>query len=406
MTDLTLSIAGQPPAAANRAASARADAVIPWSLANWRGLYAHVPFCRHKCHYCDFYSFVDREDRGAAYVDRLAAECSALRGHVSTPLETIFVGGGTPTMLPPGELERALSALASLAQLGLGGEFTVEANPETVTDAIAGVLVGCGVNRVSIGCQSFQPSLLTTLERHHDPASVGRAVGILRRAGITNINLDLIFAVPTSRLEQWHDDLDRAVALEPEHISCYGLVYEPNTPLATRLARGEVQRIDEVLEGRMYEHARAVLAAHGYQHYEISNWARPGRRCQHNLLYWRNADWLALGPSASGHSAGVRWKNVPRLSDWLSSSPWTLVQDVECLDAEASAGEQFMLGLRLIDGLDKADLERLLAMPGGARRRAVIERLCRGGLLLSDAAGLRIVPSKLMVADSVISELL
>ena len=406
MTDLTLSIAGQPPAAANRAASARADAVIPWSLANWRGLYAHVPFCRHKCHYCDFYSFVDREDRGAAYTDRLLAECAALRPRVRRPLETIFVGGGTPTMLPPADLERALLAIAGLAQLGPSGEFSVEANPETVTDEIAAILVRCGVNRISIGCQSFQPSLLVALERHHDPASVARAVGILRRAGITNVNLDLIFAVPTSRLEQWQDDLNRALELEPQHISCYGLVYEPNTPLATRLARGEVQRIDEVTEGRMYEHTRAMLAERGYEHYEISNWARPGRRCQHNLLYWRNADWLALGPSASGHAGGVRWKNVPRLADWLNSSPWSMVQDVEALEAEPSAGEQFMLGLRLIDGLDTPDLERLLAMPGGARRRAVIDRLCRGGLLQSDAAGLRIMPSQLMVADSLISELL
>lgn len=396
MPEVTLSIAGQQ----------RAGEVIPWQRAQWRGLYAHVPFCRHKCHYCDFYSYVDHENRGSAYVDRLVAECVALREHVSAPLETIFVGGGTPTMLPPAELERALAGLAGLARLGAAGEFTVEANPETVTDEVAAVLVRCGVNRVSIGCQSFQPDLLVALERNHDPASVARSVAVLRRAGITNINLDLIFAIPTSSLAQWQDDLARAVELEPSHISCYGLVYEPNTPLATRLARGEVTRVDEVIEGQMYEHARAVLAAAGYEQYEISNWARPGKRCRHNLLYWRNADWLALGPSASGHAAGVRWKNVPRLSDWLASSPWSPVQDVEQLGAEASAGEQFMLGLRLMEGIPAPELERLLAMPGGARRRAAIERHCARGDLLQDAAGLRISPQRLMVADTLIAELL
>lgn len=379
-----------------------------------RGVYVHVPFCFHKCHYCDFYSFVDREDRQPAYVARVLGEADALRtfGLLDRPLETIFVGGGTPTFLRSDLLRAFLEGLA--ARLGTGvPEWTVEANPETVTEEVAEILVASGVNRVSLGAQSFHPAHLKTLERWHDPASVGRAVERLRRAGIRRLNLDLIFGIPGSTLDEWASDLERALALAPEHLSCYGLTYEPNTAMTKRLALAEFEPCDEELEAAMYEHTLDRLAAAGFEQYEISNFARPGEACRHNLLYWHNADWWALGPSASAHVQGVRWKNVPRLGSWLESGlksgsagdPTSPVQDVEQVDASTRAGEVLMLGLRLREGLDEDSVRNCCVGPRGAEReRAIADAVARG--LLEHVAGrLRFTRAGLLLADEVLAEL-
>ncbi len=240
----------------------------------FEGLYVHVPFCFHKCHYCDFYSFVDTEDRQEAFAHRLDAELEALAPLVRAPLETVFVGGGTPTLLRPEVLGRVLHSIRSRMPLADGAEWTVEANPETVDARVAATLVDAGVNRVSLGAQSFDPAHLRTLERHHDPASVGRAVGALRAAGIGRISLDLIFGIPGQSLEGWASDLDHAVELGPDHLSCYGLTYEPNTAMTIRMGRGEFEPCDEALEARMLERADARLRAAGFERYEVSNWAR------------------------------------------------------------------------------------------------------------------------------------
>ncbi len=368
--------------------------------------YFHVPFCRHKCHYCDFYSFVDTEERGAAFVARLEREIEAAREFIVSPLKTLFIGGGTPTMLAPGLLAQMLSTIRSKLAFEVGCEWTVEANPETVTDEVAGILASSGVNRVSLGAQSFNRELLHALERHHDPESVGRALDKLRRAGIGNINLDLIYGIPGSSLEQWREDLRATIALGPNHISAYGLVYEPNTPLTVKLRNGLVLRVAEELEAQQCEVAVECLADAGFARYEISNWATPGHECRHNLLYWENANWWAFGPSASGHADGVRWKNVPRLTDWLESGPLSPVVDVERLDGDSRAGEGFMLGLRLIRGIDRPRLAELLQMgSGGQRRREAIDRFAAASLLEWSGDRLRLTARGLMVADTVLSEL-
>lgn len=379
-----------------------------------RGLYVHVPFCFHKCHYCDFYSFVDQEDRQPAYVARLLGEADRARelGAIDAPLETIFVGGGTPTFLRPPLLQELLSGLARrlpLAPAASGLEWTVEANPETVTEEVAAILVASGVNRVSLGAQSFHPDLLATLERWHDPASVARAVGHLRRAGIRRINLDLIFGIPGGTLAAWESDLDQALALGPEHLSCYGLTYEPNTALTKRLELRQVEPCDEDLEAAMYETTLDRLEAAGFHGYEISNFAKPGEACRHNLLYWTNADWWALGPSASAHVQGIRWKNVPRLGTWLASeasgeraSP---VVDVEQVDASTRAGELLMLGLRLREGMAGADVEACCIGPEAAARRRAIDAALARGLLETVDGRLRFTRSGLLLADEVLSEL-
>ena len=382
-------------------------AALDAGAASFRGAYVHVPFCRHKCHYCDFYSFVDSDGRQRAFVERAKRELEAWSPRVSTPLETLFVGGGTPTMLAPDELCDLLGAIRSSFAWGPGAEWTVEANPETITREIATTLVDSGVTRVSMGAQSFQPELLKALERTHDPASVARAVERLRKAGIGQVNIDLIYAVPGATLGQWRDDLRRTLDLGPDHVSCYGLMYESNTPLGQRHARGLVQSAPEDLEVAMHEAACEVLGAAGFEHYEISNWAQHGKRCRHNELYWRNDDWLAVGPSASGHASGLRWRNVPRLGDWLASGPWSPVQDVERLDADGRAGEAFMMGLRLLDGIPHARVAELLNMGArGTARRVAIARHAEAGLLDLSGDGMRFTARGRLLASEVTIDLL
>jgi len=402
--------------------------------ARFRGVYVHVPFCFHKCHYCDFYSFVETNGREGAFVDRLLEEARAWadaagplqhRGATHEPshgaqhlecepardgaLETLFVGGGTPTLLPPALLARLLHGLRGVFAWRPGAEWTVEANPETVTNEVAQVLADAGVDRVSLGCQSFDPALLKALERWHDPASVPRAVERLRAVGITNLNLDLIFAIPGESMEQWGRDLDLALALEPTHLSCYGLVYEPNTALTMRRDLGHVTQAEQELEAAMYDVLRARLASAGFEHYEISNWARPGMRCRHNELYWCDADWLALGPSASGHADSLRWKNIARLGDWLEHRPFSPLAHAERVTTRQRSGERFMLGLRRLEGIPLPEVDALLGDPlasDGPTRRRAIEQACKDGMLERADDHLRFTCAGLLLADSVLAALI
>lgn len=375
--------------------------------AQYRGAYVHVPFCRHKCHYCDFYSFVDTENRAQAYVERLEAELASAVPFLTQPIETVFVGGGTPTMLGASLLERMLISIRRILPIAEDAEWTVEANPETVDESIAAALANSGVRRVSLGAQSFNPKLLKALERDHDPASVGRAIRVLRAAGIAQLNLDLIFAVPGSTLAEWQADVGALLELSPDHVSAYGLVYEPNTPLAVKLRKGLVTRLAENDEALQYEYVAQALGSAGYDRYEISNWSRPGLACKHNVLYWENADWWAFGPSGASHGAGVRWRNVPRLATWLESGPSPHVDEVEKLDEDGRVGECFMLGLRLIDGMSMKRVDGLLGDgTASLRRRRVIATAVADGRLEQCAGQLRFTAHGLMVADSVLSALI
>ena len=375
--------------------------------ASFRGAYFHVPFCRHKCHYCDFYSFVDTESRELAYVERLEEELQDALEFLTVPIETVFVGGGTPTMLGADLLGRMLSSIRRILPISSNAEWSVEANPETVNEAVADALAQSGVRRVSLGAQSFNPKLLKALERDHDPASVERAVGLLRRAGIPQVNLDLIFAIPGSTIADWEADLLRALSIGPDHLSAYGLVYEPNTPLTVKLRKGAVTRLPEDEEAEQYEFVVEKLAKSGYERYEISNWSLPGMACRHNILYWENADWWAFGPSAAAHGNGVRWRNIPRLATWLENRPSAPVEEIECLGADANAGESFMLGLRLMKGMPLERVEMLLSCGENApRRRRSIETFTRDGLLEQVDGHLRLSARGFMIADTVLSALI
>lgn len=298
---------------------------------------------------------MDTQDRQADFVARLAREIDAVAdlGCVSGILETVFIGGGTPTLLDLDLWPRLLDALHQRFAIDPDHtEFTVEANPETVSPELMSSLVDGGVNRVSIGAQSFNETHLKTLERWHDPDNVLRAVTLARDAGINRVSLDLIFGIPGSTLDDWQTDLDTALALHPDHLSCYALTYEPDTALTARYEAGLVQRIDEEIEIEQFIHTRAHLRDAGFEPYEISNFARdPAQRCRHNLVYWENRNWLAIGPSASGHLNGLRWKNAAHLARYLDSDGLAPLEDLEYLGDATRLGEIIMLGLRLADGV-------------------------------------------------------
>lgn len=408
------------------------------------GLYLHLPFCFHKCHYCDFYSVVDRadQDRQAQFTAALIAELRRWVGVLEgwRP-RTVFAGGGTPTYLRPELWAELLDAMNELRLLVECVEFTVEANPETVTPELMKQLSGDGVNRVSIGAQSFQRESLAALERWHDPDNVPRAVDACRAAGIDNLSLDLIFAIPGQTLAMLDDDLSRLIELRPTHLSTYGLTYEPRTPLTARLRVGQVTAIDEDTQRAMYAHVLDRLEGEGFEHYEVSNWARGEKnrgtrnaecgiesqwmevmtpplaaehsafhapssafQCLHNLAYWHNANWIGVGPGAASHVTGQRWRNVPSLTTYLAASPDPPVEDYEYLPADQRIGERMMLGLRLAEGLPLSWLDE--NVPPEDRRRAAIDEMVAIDMLERTATHLRLTRRGLFVADSVIAKLL
>lgn len=391
--------------------------VLTGAVGPVRSLYLHVPFCAHKCHYCDFYSFVDSRDRQEAFVAALILELRAMQRLLAGGLESIFVGGGTPSLLRVELWERLLDEVRTLVP-GFPApslEFTVECNPESLTPELARTLAGGGVNRLSMGAQSFDPGHLKTLERIHQPANVERGINIAAEAGIRRRNIDLIYAIPGQTLDDWARDLGIACAFADrgmiDHISAYALTYEPNTAMTMRLERGEFTPAEDSLEGDMYDRAVEHFASVGLERYEVSNFARSGSECRHNLVYWRCGQWLAAGPSASGHVAGTRWKNVPKLGEWMegveASGGFSPAVDVEQPDAERALREWIMMGLRTREGLDH---ERLLAESRSLGCRNEVERelasLLRREQILIENARVRLRAHAYLWCDGIASRLM
>jgi len=293
-------------------------------------------------------------------------------------------------------------------------ECTVECNPETANAELFDILVQGGVNRLSIGCQSFDPTHLATLERWHDPASVGRAIGLARSEGIARLSLDLIFAIPGQTLGQWKADLRRALDFGVTHLSCYCLTYEPNTAMTSRLGRGEFVPCDPDLEADMYECTVEMCAQAGLGRYEVSNFALPGHECQHNLAYWRQEPWLAAGPSASAHlleagGGSWRWKNTPNLGKYLAQSEGGLpgVVDLESPDPVRLVAETLMTGLRLREGVDWAKaLEGLKEQTQIDRLKTIARGLEAQGQLRISENRWSLTPDGLLLADAITREFL
>jgi putative oxygen-independent coproporphyrinogen III oxidase len=339
-----------------------------------RHLYIHLPFCAHRCGYCDFVTVVGRQGQHRAYVDALLAELELERG-VLAEVETVFFGGGTPTFTEPSELERLLGAVPQAR------EVTVEANPETVTPEVAALLRRNRVNRVSVGAQTFQPRLLEVLERGATPDDVRRAVYLLRDAGFDNISLDLVYGIPGQSAADLDDDLAQALALEPEHLSCYELEAKPGTRFT--VAHGEeLARQADAMEG-YFEQVVDTLTGAGYRWYETANFCLGGARAggrdlraRHNLGYWHGRDYLGLGIGAVSTLAGERRRNLPSLPRYVAalSAGEAPPRDVEPIDAETHVRELLLLGLRLDEPVALADVR-------GALDAEALERLVAGGLV-------------------------
>jgi oxygen-independent coproporphyrinogen-3 oxidase len=342
-----------------------------------RHLYVHLPFCASRCGYCDFVTVVGRSGQHDAYVDALLAELELERDALAPRLESVFLGGGTPTLTEPRSLERLLHALPQAE------EVTVEANPGTVTPELAALLRQCGVTRMSLGAQSFQPRLLEVLERRARPEDVRRAFALLREAGFDNLSLDLIYGIPGQSTADLDADLAEALALEPEHLSCYELEAKPGTRF-THAHGAELERQAERMES-YFERVVARLTEAGYRWYETANFCRDEARdlrSRHNLAYWRGRDYLGLGIGAVSTIEGRRWRTTPRLGRYLAAlrADERPEREIEELPAPVRRSERLLLGLRLDEPLSLAGLDD--AVDAGA-----LERLERLGLVARSGDG-------------------
>jgi oxygen-independent coproporphyrinogen-3 oxidase len=371
------------------------------------GLYVHLPFCTTKCGYCDFYSLPTIPHLVDDLVCAIILELS--RRRPSRRIETVFIGGGTPTVLPSEALDRILTAVGEAARIGgvAPEEWTVEANPSSTDELKLELLRRHGVDRVSFGAQSFHPDELAVLERIHDPRHIGESVSAARRAGFDNVNLDLIFGVPGQTPARWRDNLLRAIDLGVEHLSCYSLMYEPGTAM-TRLRReGRILPCDEDAEAEMFETTIDLLTAAGYEHYEISNYARPGRRCRANLIYWMNDAYLGVGPSAVSYLDGERRKNVAdvrRYVEAMLSGGEGVVMERERLDPIGRARETAVQMLRLTEGIDEAAFMRRTGFEARMLFAEAIDRFTAMNLLETCDGFIRLTRRGRMVANRVMEE--
>lgn len=373
----------------------------PWI---WpRAVYIHVPFCAHHCGYCDFAIAVGKDDRISSYIDALAAE-TALIG-TPQPVETLFIGGGTPTHLDASQLERLLSQIRHWLPMHPGSEFSVEANPETLTAVKLEVLKSHGVTRISLGAQSFHSHLLEVLDRIHAPRHVPLAVESIKQRGM-QVSLDLIFGVPGQTLPEWQQDLSSALALEPDHVSTYGLTYEKGTPLWKRREAGKVHSVSEDAELGFYATAMDTLAQAGFDHYEISNFARPGRHCRHNEVYWANEAYFGFGMGAARYVEGRRELNTRDFGEYIrrahAGEPTTCQS--EKLGPEERARETAAIQIRRSAGICRPRFLEQTGFSADAIIGPHIERLQSLGLLTDEGDSVCLTRSGKFVADTVAAE--
>jgi oxygen-independent coproporphyrinogen III oxidase len=361
-------------------------------------IYLHIPFCIHRCAYCDFNTYAGIENLISAYVQALCREIElgAASAAEKLPVHTVFFGGGTPSLLPAAEIGRILAVIKRSYELEAGLEITLEANPGTISLDYWHEIRSLGVNRLSLGMQSANAEQLRLLERQHGLLDVLQAVEWARRAGFDNLNLDLIFGIPYQTLEMWQQTLERALALHPDHLSLYALTLEHGTPMQNWVNRGLLPQPDDDLAADMYEAATQRLGEAGFAQYEISNWARQAGNgdifsCRHNLQYWRNLPYLGFGAGAHGYAGGVRTANVLSPAAYIKRcqegtllefprTPATL--EANPIGRQAEIGETMMMGLRLTrEGVSAASFEKRFGVALNEQFNQQIERLGESGLL-------------------------
>jgi len=373
-------------------------------------IYIHVPFCARKCAYCDFASFSGREADWGRYFDKILTEIRLWSEITDFGLlgdkyrvKTMFIGGGTPTLVDAGYIEKTIDACRGIASFEADAEITIEGNPGTLTPHGLAAYRRVGVNRLSLGAQSFDDGLLRSLGRIHTAGQIGEAVIMAREAGFDNINLDLMYALPGQEMGQWTDTLDAAVALGVEHLSAYSLIVEPGTLMSARVASGAATVPDDDAVNAMQRQAITRLNAAGFHRYEISNYAKPGCECRHNLVYWNRGDYLGLGCAAHSLLGGRRFHNPESLDDYLVG---VRRQDEIQLTPQDEMEETLMLSTRTVQGLDLSAWESTFGVPFVRGREAAIRQLEKGGLVEIAGGRLRLTTRGMEVQDAVVLELL
>ncbi len=369
-----------------------------------RAVYIHVPFCRHRCGYCNFSVVAGRDELIDAFVDAIESELSRLD---RPEVDSVFIGGGTPTHLPPHQLNRLLETVSSRFQLAADCEWSVEANPEDIDQEKLQLLAGHGVNRISLGVQSFDSRKLAQLERGHSGAHAATAIEMAAET-LPVVSLDLIFAAPGESVDDWRRDLQTAIDLPVKHLSTYALTFEKGTSFWSRRRRGQLCAVEEETEVDMYQLARSMTEAAGIEQYEVSNFARLGFRCRHNQAYWRGLGWFAAGPGAARFVDGRRETNHRSPTTYLKriQSGDLPVAEVESLDPVGYARELAAFGVRMMEGVDLSEIADRTGVDVNTLLADSIDEVCRLGNATFEAGRLRLTHQGVLFADAVAAEML
>lgn len=374
-------------------------------------IYIHIPFCAKHCAYCDFNVYVEKT-QSTLVPQTVEAICQDIvrsaREDGGRPISTIFFGGGTPTFLSGAQLTCILETIRDHFAVDPDAEISSEANPGSSDAEKFAAMRAAGFNRLSVGVQAFDDALLVALDRFHTAGEAERALRAARDAGFTNLNLDLMFGLPHQTPALWKATLERALALGTEHLSLYALTLEAGTRFERLYAGGKLELPDEDTELAMYERSIAILTVAGYEHYEVSNFARPGFRSRHNQVYWRNEEYLGIGPGAVSYLEGRRWKRERLPARYIQKmhASADLAVESECLDQEGALGETMMLGLRLRDGLPLARVRERFGIDPLVHFAAQIRRLQEREVLVLENDTLRLTYTGLLIANDVLNEFL
>ena len=391
------------------------------------GLYVHVPFCKTKCPYCDFNTYQGIENLMEPFLPALTTEVECWGETLDHPaVKSVFFGGGTPSYLPPGYIEKILASIQESFKVDPAAEITIEANPGDLGEAACAGILAQGVNRLSIGVQSLDNGLLNLLGRRHQASEAVQAFEAARQAGFDNVNLDLMYGLPNQSMDQWRQTLDALAELAPEHISLYALTLEEGTPMHRWAEEGKIPEPDPDLAADMYLYARESLASAGYHHYEISNWSLPGRACEHNVVYWENGPYLGVGPGAHSRLGDYRFWTILSPRDYNNkAAAWAdagvmpvneLVEDAlqavptlegwEHLSQEITCSETMFLGLRLLDGLRLSKASARAGVDLAKKFQAPIQECIQLGLLEQDGDCLKLTKPAYLIANQAFTRFL
>jgi len=373
------------------------------------GLYVHIPFCESLCLYCDFYSKIGSTSEIERFLDWLAKEAALLgREYPGYRYDTVFLGGGTPSILEPGQIRRLFDSLHCAMIISDSAEITIECNPSSLSSELLETYKAIGINRISLGVQSFDDRHLRRLGRIHTSEEALTAFETVRRCGFDNVSLDLIYGLPDQTLDQWASDLEKAIELDPEHISAYNLIIEDQTPFGELYKWGELNLPLDSIQGDMYAALNERLKMAGYVRYEISNFGKPGFECRHNLKYWRLEPYIGLGPAAVSSDLARRWKNKPDLDSYLSSleSGQPAPREIEELTPEKIREEYIMLSLRLAEGLSLDEMRVRLDHDLFREKGEALKALESNGLIAIDGDRVRLADKGLFISDEIIVKLI